>query len=202
MQLDIEIGETTRTVVVTREDGRYVVSVDGRARVVDARAVGPATWSLLTGTDATDATGTATDGTDGTAGTLGTPGTSGTSESPAVRRVEASVVPLREPGRFDVYVNGRTVPVLVRTAGMGRRGRDHGGAHGSGPQRVTAPMPGKVVRVLVAPGDEVTAKQGLVVVEAMKMENELKAARDGRVREVAVTEGQSVEAGAVLVVVE
>jgi len=56
--------------------------------------------------------------------------------------------------------------------------------------------------VLVAAGDQVTARQGLVVVEAMKMENELRAARDGRVREVAVREGQSVDAGTVLLVVE
>jgi biotin carboxyl carrier protein len=198
MQLEIEIGETTRTVVVTREGGRFVVSVDGRSRVLDARAVGATTWSLLTA-PATDAT--ATDATDGTLGTSGTPGTPDV-PPPAVRRIEASVVAQRDHGAFDVYVNGRTVPVFVRTSGMGRRGRDAGGAHGSGPQRVTAPMPGKVVRVLVAAGDEVTAKQGLVVVEAMKMENELKAARDGRVCEVAVTEGQSVEAGTVLVVVE
>ena len=52
-------------------------------------------------------------------------------------------------------------------------------ARGAGPQRVVAPMPGKVVRVLVKPGDEVKPRQGLVVVEAMKMENELRAARDG-----------------------
>jgi biotin carboxyl carrier protein len=63
-------------------------------------------------------------------------------------------------------------------------------------------MPGKVVRVLVKTGDQVKAKQGLVVVEAMKMENELRAARDGRVREVPAAEGQSVEAGAVLLIVE
>ena len=63
-------------------------------------------------------------------------------------------------------------------------------------------MPGKVVRVLVAPGAEVKARQGLVVVEAMKMENEVRAVRDGLVREVLVVEGQSVEAGAMLVVVE
>ena len=63
-------------------------------------------------------------------------------------------------------------------------------------------MPGKIVRVLVKSGDQVKAKQGLVVVEAMKMENELRAARDGRVRELAVTEGQSVDAGAVLLTVD
>ena len=63
-------------------------------------------------------------------------------------------------------------------------------------------MPGRVVRVLVKPGDNVAARQGLVVVEAMKMENELTAPRAGRVKEVAVAEGQSVEAGRLLVIVE
>jgi biotin carboxyl carrier protein len=63
-------------------------------------------------------------------------------------------------------------------------------------------MPGKVVRVLVKSGDEVHPRQGLVVVEAMKMENELRATRAGRVRNVFVSEGQSVEAGTALVVVE
>jgi biotin carboxyl carrier protein len=62
-------------------------------------------------------------------------------------------------------------------------------------------MPGRVVRVLVGEGDEVAPGQGLVVIEAMKMENELKSPRPGRVREVAVGEGQAVEAGALLVVV-
>ena len=62
-------------------------------------------------------------------------------------------------------------------------------------------MPGKVVKVLVAPGDEVVLRQGLVVVEAMKMENELRAGRAGVVREVLVVEGASVEAGAPLVVI-
>ncbi|MGE3274157.1 MAG: acetyl-CoA carboxylase biotin carboxyl carrier protein subunit [Vicinamibacterales bacterium] len=196
MQVQIDAGEKTRTVVVTREGDRFVVVVDGARHVVDARALGGADWSLLLG-----ATG-ATDGTDGTDATGATDGTDGTDEIVPTRRVEASLVPQREPGRFDVHVNGVTVPLSVRTAGLGRRGRDAGGAAGSGPQRVTAPMPGKVVRVLVAAGDEVKAKQGLVVVEAMKMENELKAVREGRVREVHATEGQSVEAGTVLVVVE
>jgi biotin carboxyl carrier protein len=64
---------------------------------------------------------------------------------------------------------------------------------------IAAPMPGRVVRVLVKPGDEVTMRQGLVIVEAMKMENELGAPRAGRVAEVLVSEGQSVEAGRLLV---
>jgi biotin carboxyl carrier protein len=62
-------------------------------------------------------------------------------------------------------------------------------------------MPGRVVRVLVVPGDEVQAGQGLVVVEAMKMENELKAPRSGRVLELPVRDGDTVEAGALLALV-
>jgi biotin carboxyl carrier protein len=72
----------------------------------------------------------------------------------------------------------------------------------TGPQRINAPMPGKIVRLLVGPGDLVAAGAGLVVVEAMKMENELRAPRAGRVRETAVREGQTVETGALLVVLE
>jgi len=63
-------------------------------------------------------------------------------------------------------------------------------------------MPGKIVRVLVKAGDAVRARQPLVVVEAMKMENELGSPKAGRVKEVSVQEGQSVEAGRLLVVVE
>jgi biotin carboxyl carrier protein len=63
-------------------------------------------------------------------------------------------------------------------------------------------MPGRVVKVLVRPGDAVAARQPVVVVEAMKMENELRAPRAGTVAEVRVNEGVSVEANAVLVVLE
>lgn len=70
-----------------------------------------------------------------------------------------------------------------------------------GPTRVKAPMPGKVVRVLVAPGQEVTAGQSLVVVEAMKMENEMRSPQAGRVLELPAREGQAVDAGALLAVV-
>ncbi len=75
-------------------------------------------------------------------------------------------------------------------------------AHGSGTHSISAPMPGKVVRVLVHPGDEVEAGQGLVVVEAMKMQNEMKAARAARVLEVGVQAGETVGAGDTLVVLE
>jgi len=72
----------------------------------------------------------------------------------------------------------------------------------TGASAVQSPMPGKVVKVLVAVGDEVKSGQGVVVVEAMKMENELKSPKDGKVKAVAVKEGQAVEAGQSLVTLE
>jgi biotin carboxyl carrier protein len=63
-------------------------------------------------------------------------------------------------------------------------------------------MPGKVVRVLVKAGDAVRARQPVVVVEAMKMENELRADRDGTVTEIHAREGTSVDAGALLIVIQ
>ena len=71
-----------------------------------------------------------------------------------------------------------------------------------GKQQLTAPMPGKVVRVLLKAGDKVAAGQGVVVVEAMKMQNEIKSPKDGRVIEVRVSEGATVNANQVLAVVE
>ncbi len=67
--------------------------------------------------------------------------------------------------------------------------------------RITAPMPGRVMRVLVAVGDNVTARQPVVVMEAMKMENELRAGKDGSVAQVLVQEGTAVDTGALLVVI-
>jgi biotin carboxyl carrier protein len=69
----------------------------------------------------------------------------------------------------------------------------------SGDRTVKAPMPGRVVKVLVAPGDAVAAGQGLVVLEAMKMENEVRARAEGTVAEVHVAAGAAVEGGAKLV---
>jgi len=71
-----------------------------------------------------------------------------------------------------------------------------------GRAEILSPMPGKVVKLLAGAGDEVTKGQGIVVVEAMKMENELKSPKDGKVTEIMVEEGQAVDASAVLMVVE
>jgi 3-methylcrotonyl-CoA carboxylase alpha subunit len=76
------------------------------------------------------------------------------------------------------------------------------GERESGPSRLTAPIPGKVVAVKVAPGDEVVPGQPLIVLEAMKMENELAADQAGRVAAVAVSAGDTVESGELLVEIE
>ena len=103
-------------------------------------------------------------------------------------------------GRVVVHVGA--VPVAVTVNGNRQRRTHGGGAAGSGPLRLVAPMPGKVVRVLVKAGDTVRARQPVVVVEAMKMENELRADRDGTVAEIHAREGASVEAGALLAVIQ
>lgn len=103
------------------------------------------------------------------------------------------------PGHRVVHLQGMRLPTVVST--RVRRGSSATGAE-TGPLRVVAPMPGKVVRVPVAPGDQVDARQPVVVIEAMKMENALSAGRPGIVREVLVQEGMSVEAGRPLVVLE
>lgn len=111
---------------------------------------------------------------------------------------EVGLAPGLAAGDWTVYLHQGTLDVSVN----GRRARRAGAAAATGEQRILAPMPGKVLRVLVAPGDEVTARQPLVVVEAMKMENELASQRAGRVKDVPAVVGQSVEAGRLLVVVE
>jgi biotin carboxyl carrier protein len=117
-----------------------------------------------------------------------------------VRSVDATVGPRPGSGTLEVTLDGQTLTAALVSRFGARAGE--GSASGGGPQQVTAPMPGKVVRVMVAAGDAVEPRQGLVVIEAMKMENELRAARAGRVKTVRAAEGQSVEAGALLVVVE
>jgi biotin carboxyl carrier protein len=113
------------------------------------------------------------------------------------RSYEVTLAPDQASGQLLVHVGSTAIAVTQN--GRRRWGRSADG--GSGPQRIMAPMPGKVVRVLVKAGDTVAARQPVVVVEAMKMENELRATRDGTVTDVQAREAMSVEAGAVLVVI-
>jgi biotin carboxyl carrier protein len=115
------------------------------------------------------------------------------------RRSYEVAVERRSNGERIVYVNGLAVPVSIvdpLERLVQRRGNV---SDGTGPRSIVSPMPGRIVKVLVREGDVVAAQQGLVVVEAMKMENELRAPRAGQVSAVKVVEGMSVEAKAVLV---
>ena len=91
-----------------------------------------------------------------------------------------------------------TAEVIDPRAWSGRR---HGSVEAEGRQQIVAPMPGKVVRLLVKEGDRVEAGQGLLVVEAMKMQNEIRSPKSGTVEHVLAREGQPVNAGEVLCVV-
>jgi biotin carboxyl carrier protein len=105
----------------------------------------------------------------------------------------------KRAGGYRVLLPGHAVEVDLSEAARGAVAvRKPAG----GPLRVSAPMPGKIVRVGVEPGQDVTAGQPLLVMEAMKMENEIRSPRDGRVKEIAVRAGQAVETGAVLAVLE
>jgi biotin carboxyl carrier protein len=180
----------------------FEIEVDGRVRTVSIEnigAVGPEGGRFRV-----TLRQPAADGSDGLASTVtldARPTDVGVSLlfAETGRSLDLAVTPLANGEHF-VQLPHVGVTAIVE----GRRARRSGSGEsaGTGEQRILAPMPGRVVRVLVKPGDEVAARQGLVVVEAMKMENELTAARAGRVKDVGVAEGQSVQAGQLLVIVE
>lgn len=173
MNIEIEINGRTRAVKVERVGSRFRIEADGRVDEVDVARVDPSTISMIVGGDR--------------------------EASHEVTTIEG-----REPGELEVYLRSGVVRARVAGAPGQRRWKAGGAGLGGpgGPQRVTAPMPGKIVKVLVKPGDQVTARQGLVVIEAMKMENELRASRDGQVKDVHVADGDLVEAGRLLTVIE
>ncbi len=104
--------------------------------------------------------------------------------------------------KVNVRLSHSIVPIEILDERKLRMRRAAGRFTITGKQNVVSPMPGKVVKVLVAAGDDVKEGQGLVVVEAMKMENEMRSPKDGRVVEVHVKEGQAVESNAKLCAVE
>jgi len=170
---ELEINGRRRRVAIARVGGIVHVTIDGRPFEVDASRIDAHTMSLIVSAGAASA---------------------------FRRTYEVTLAPDAASSSLSVNVGGS----LVRVGLNGRRrwGRHDDGAGAAGPQRVVAPMSGKIVRVLVQSGEAVRARQPLVVVEAMKMENELRAGRDGTVAEVRAQQGQSVDAGALLVVVQ
>lgn len=105
------------------------------------------------------------------------------------------------PSDFGVTIHGQTVTVEVVDPRR-FRGAGSGDEHNEGLAEIKTAMPGKVVRILVESGVEVAKGDGIIVVEAMKMQNELKSPKDGVVKDIRAAEGQTVNAGDILVVID
>ena len=178
MQYDLEIDGRQRRVVVSPAGGGFAVTIDGRMWQVDAAPIVTDLMSLLISDVSPN-------------------GDTGQAHFRRIASQEVAFWPAGRSGQMTVALAG----AVSVTVNRHRRGSDDAHTRG-GPQRLVAPMPGKIVRLLVKPGDVVHARQPLVVVEAMKMENEVRAGADGKVAEVHVNEGESVDAGALLVVIE
>jgi biotin carboxyl carrier protein len=99
-----------------------------------------------------------------------------------------------------LHIGRQRIPYRAEDPRSLRSRRRHAGTDGPAP--VKASMPGRVVRVLVKKGDHVAARQGILVIEAMKMQNELKSPKDGRVAEIRVSPGDTVAAGDTLAIIE
>ena len=163
MKLEAVVSGKSFEVEISREDGQFVVTIDGVTRHVDAHKLEADFYSIL-------------------------------SEG---RSFEVSVE--RSKDGYKVRRGGHEIPVaFTDPSRSGRASR----FDSSGPEVICSAMPGRVVRILVGEGDEVTEGQGVIVVEAMKMENEIACGKDGKVASIAVKEGDSVEGGAELLTIE
>lgn len=176
MRIEVEVNGKVREVTLekTLRPARYLVSWDDRAFEVDAQVMEQSQHGMrLSLVHLASA------------------------EDPVSRKVYCGTVD--RAGSMFVSVDGTSFQATINGSRNSIRAVG-GGSEGDG-TRLTAPMPGKVVRVLVEPGDKVEARQPVVVVEAMKMENELTVEKAGAIEEVRVSEGESVESGQLLVVV-
>jgi biotin carboxyl carrier protein len=163
VKISARAGGKIHEITIERENGLYVIEIDGERRKVDALRLESDFYSILMGD----------------------------------RSYEVSV----EADGDRYFVRHGAAEQIVTLTDPGRRAREDLGAT-EGPQDVVTVMPGKIVRVLVGEGDDVEEGQGVVVVEAMKMENEIGSPKNGKISAVKVESGQTVEAGATLVVVE
>ena len=189
---EIERDGKRHGVALRREGTLWVAGLDGREVAVSIVEIG-GRWSMLLGPPE----GGPYDN-DVVSGFPGPPKL-GTSEGGSRTSYEIAFEP-GTGGELVVHVNGAAVQLTILDRQRpARRGGPEAGAD-TQPRTIVAPMPGRIVKVLVKPDEVVSARQPLVVVEAMKMENELRAPRAGIVAEVRVAEGASVEANTVLVV--
>jgi biotin carboxyl carrier protein len=169
VELIVTVAGRTERVRVEREGEQLRVQVGDRAYLVDQAAIGPRHWSILAVTAPTG----------------------------GGEQFEVTALP-RGAGRW--WVSSARGGVLAEVADplthLARQGAGSRGAKRS--EQVTAYMPGRVVAVLVAEGEAVRAGQGVLVLEAMKMQNEIQAEHDGVIKRVCVAAGEAVEGGDLL----
>jgi len=165
MKFVVTVGDTSETVEVSGEAGRYRLTIGTEVWEVDGRLTAQGIYSLLVG---------------------------GVSYVADVRDEEGACVVDIGDERYVIRVEEQT-RFIIRTKG--------GAAAGHGAQILVAPLPGRIVHVAVKPGDRIEKGDTLLVIEAMKMENEFKAGTSGTVAEVRVEAGQPVNGGDVLVVI-
>jgi biotin carboxyl carrier protein len=170
-QYGVTVDGRTVSVEIENVEGGVRVKVDGRERVLDARELAGGVWSILDGA---------------TAHLVQVDGV------PPKLTVEVSHAD-GESRTCQVAISERRSGSAVGSAAIA------GGEAGRGPTMLRAPIPGRLVKLLVKVGDAVTAGQSLLVLEAMKMENELRAPHAAVVRAVHVAEGVAVESGQDLV---
>lgn len=193
MTCDLETRSGQRKISVRRRGPEWELTLDGRILSVDVTAIA-GRLSLLVGSPRGGPNGGPPEG-----------GPYDPNVEAAFRRPMRSydvAVERRSNGERIVHVDGCAVPVSIVDPREQLTRRRTAVSTEAGPRSIVSPMPGRIVKVLVREGDTVAAQQGLIVVEAMKMENELRAPRAGRVTSVKVVEGTSVERGAVLIVME
>ena len=175
MRFEVESNGHRHSIEARRGASGWQVSFDGRLLTADVSRIGQR-WSLLMapsgpGPDAGDAAG--------------------------FRRGARSYdIAIEGRGRSEriVHVDGQAVQVSLAPARAVPAARRDAAGAATGPARVESPMAGRIVRVLVSVGERVAARQGLVVMEAMKMENELRAPRAGTVTAVRAAAGASIDA--------
>jgi len=174
MKFPLTIDGQEHTLEVTQEKP-LVCRFDGAQLEAEAAEIGPGIYSLLIG---------------------------GKSFHARIAPIPARAGEITSPDAnlYEVQIDGVSYTIALHDPRRWRGGR--GTLVREGRQQITAPMPGRVVRLLVAEGRQVEAGQGVVVVEAMKMQNEIKCHAAGTVEKVLVREGQAVAAGESLLIIE
>ena len=209
MNVDVMVnGRPWKVAVVPAERaGTFTVTIKGKSRVVDASWIDADTLSLIDAGAAREIRLHAREDNSAVGVEFGGKSYEAVIAPPQARlKSSPTEAGVTNAVAFAGRVAASAVPgASVGPGGSVARGGSVGVGASVGPgfsQAIKAPMPGRIVRVLVAVGDHVTAKQAVVVVEAMKMENELRTPRDGVIKEVLVEPGAAVETGAVLIVVD